>query len=113
MFLKQNFHAKRKNNPKLVYPGIRYAHKKKLNFLCKIFFSKFNLRLKKKQKILVQFKITWGNFKIFLLPLKNASHTIPIYRNCMISIFLTKKFNVYLVQYTELLKQENCSSKYR
>ena len=65
MFLKKDFLAKRKNNPKLVYPGIRYAHEKKLNFLCKKFFTKFDLRLKKKHETLAQFKITKGNFKIF------------------------------------------------
>ena len=55
---------KGKKNPILVYPGLRYTHKK-LNFACNIFFSKkvclntkINLRLKKPQK-----KVFWGNFK--------------------------------------------------
>ena len=49
--------------------------------------TKFDLRLKKKTK-----KFLGQNFKIFLCRhQKNASHTIPIYGNCMISIFFKKR----------------------
>ena len=61
-FWKKLWREKEKN-PILVYPGLRYTHKK-LNFACKFFFSKnvclntkINLRLKKKQKMF------GGNFK--------------------------------------------------
>ena len=52
----KSYEEKRKKNPILVYPGLRYTHKK-LNFACKIFFSKnvclntkINLRLEKKHE---------------------------------------------------------------
>ena len=35
----KNYAEKRKKNPMVVYPGLRYTHKK-LNFACKIFFFK-------------------------------------------------------------------------
>ena len=62
-FWKKNFFlCEKKKKPNLSYPGLRYAHKK-LIFACKNFFSKnvclrtkFDLRLKKKNKI------TWKNF---------------------------------------------------
>ena len=54
-FWKKLWREKEKN-PILVYPGLRYTHKK-LNFACKLFFSKnvclntkINLRLKKNTK---------------------------------------------------------------
>ena len=74
-FSKKVMKRKGKKNPILVYPGLRYTHKK-LNFACKIFFSKnvclntkINLRLEKKTQ-----KIFGGNFKflgkIFVVAIK-------------------------------------------
>ena len=56
--------------------------------------TKFDLRLKKKtKKFLGQiFKIT--SSKNASRHQKNASHTIPIYGNCMISIFFSKNENL-------------------
>ena len=52
----KSYEEKKKNNPILVYPGLRYTHKKKFQ---KCFLStKINLRLKKKDK-----QIFEGNFK--------------------------------------------------
>ena len=72
----------------LVYPGLRYTHKK-LNFACKIFFSKKCL-FEYENHFAVEKKKFGGNFKkknFCCRHQKNASHTISIYENCMISIF--------------------------
>ena len=55
--------------------------------------TKFDLQLKKKQKFF------WAKFSKLLKNFlcrhqKNASHTIPIYGNCMISIFFKKNENL-------------------
>ena len=98
-----------KKNPILVYPGLRYTHKK-LNFACKIFFfsknvclnTKINLQLEKKHK-----KFLGAISKILgRRHQKNASHTISIYGNCMTSVFFQKtklkksKFSVVAAQKT-------------
>ena len=50
-------------NPNFVYPGLRYTEKTKQNLHAKFFLEsicfskKFDLRLKKKQKVLGQFQI--------------------------------------------------------
>ena len=81
--------------PLLSYPGLSYANKK-LNFACKknffgksLFACKIRFAVEKKKKKL------WGNFqnylkKNFCVAIKNASHTISIYGNCMESIFFKK-----------------------
>ena len=91
-------------NSILLSPGLRYTHKK-LNFASNKIFLKnvclsthFDLRLKRKL----------GQF------LKNISHTISIFGNCMISKFFDKKFFFfYFVQYNFMPKQEKSSSKIR
>ena len=90
----------KEKNPILVYPGLRYTHKK-LKLHAKFFSknvclsTKIILRLKKTQKNF------GGNFKNTLKIFccrhqKNASHTISIYGNCMISIFFVKKFFFFI-----------------
>ena len=78
----------------------------KIKFCMQNFFSKKCLfeyenhfAVEKKQK-----KI-WGQFqkkKFCCRHQKNASHTISIYENCMISIFWQKIFLCYLVRYTKI-----------
>ena len=94
VFLKKVITRKGKN-PTLVYPKLRYAHQQ-LDFASKTFLennfglrTKFDLRLKK--NCLVQFQ-NYLEIEIFLSRhKKNASHTIAIYRSCMISIFSKRK----------------------
>ena len=74
------------------------SYTQKIKFCMQNFFSKkvclstkIILRLKRTQKKF------WDNFKNTLKKIccrhqKNARHTISIYGNCMISIFLTKNF---------------------
>ena len=49
---------KEKKNPILVYPGLRYKHKKLNFFLCKIFFFQKRLKLQKRLKRL-KLQINW------------------------------------------------------
>ena len=85
----KSYDEKGNKNPKLVYPGLRYTHKK-LNFACKFFFSKnvclntkINLRLKKHKKIF------GGNCKITF---KNFCRRHQ-YGNCMTSVFFSENKN--------------------
>ena len=94
----KSYEEKTEKNPILVYPGLRYTHKK-LNFACKIFFSKnvclitkIDLRLKKNTTNF------WGQFQKYLEKFcrrhqKNASHTISINGNCMTSVFFSENKN--------------------
>ena len=64
----------------LSYPWLRYAHKK-LNFACKkIFFWKMFVCV---QNSICSWKKIWSRHQ------KNASHTISLYGNFMVSIFYT------------------------
>ena len=100
-------------------------------FSCKIFFlknvclsTKFNLLSKKKlfgsffrkKNVWVNFKISfWVNFKFLGRHQKNASHTISLYENCMISTFLKKSFLFFIWYDTSnfMPKQEKISSEIR
>ena len=42
----KSYEEKTKENPLLVYPGLRYTHKK-LNFACKFFSQKFFVSVRK------------------------------------------------------------------
>ena len=86
---------KRKYKPILSYPGLRYAQKilnfaSKKNFEKCLFAYEIRFAVEKKTKIFLGqiFKLLE---KFFVSPSKNASHTIPIYGNCMISIFFKKR----------------------
>ena len=88
---------KEKKNPILVYPGLRYTHKK-LNFACKtLFFKNCLFEYENQFAIEKTQKNFGGNFKNNLSSKifcrrhqKNASHTISIYGNCMTSVCFQK-----------------------
>ena len=82
-----------------MYPGLRYAHKK--------------LKLSGKKKVTKEYKIRFAVEKKFFGLIsklfyckflcrhqKNASYTIFIYENCMLSIFSKSK--------TSVLSSQNC-----
>ena len=86
----------------LVYPGLQYAHKE-LNFGKRLFVYKNRFAVEKKfganSKLLG---------KIFVSPSKkNASHTISIFGNCMISIFFKKRKPRILITIFVLLESNN------
>ena len=89
-------------NSILVYPGLRYTHKK-LNFACKIIFFEKCLFVYENQFAVAKKlqKKFWGQIQKHFRHQKNASHTFSIYGNCMISIFRQKVFVFYSVRYTE------------
>ena len=98
-----------KKKPILVYPGLRYTHKK-LNFACKtFFFQKCLFEYENQFAVEKKHKNFEGNFKNFCRRhQKNASHTISIYGNCMTSVFFRKqklnKSNVSVVATQKTLK---------
>ena len=71
MFLKKVFGRKWKNSM-LVYPGLRYTHKKNKNFSCKIFFEKCSFARK------IRFPVNKSKNKDFraISSSKKASHAI-------------------------------------
>ena len=81
MFLTEVMKRKGNKNPILVYPGLRYTHKK-LNFACKIFFFKKCLfeyenqfAVENKHK-----KMFGGNFKNTSPSKKCYSYIFPIWK---------------------------------
>ena len=82
--------GEKEKNSTLVYPGLHYAHEN-LDFAC-IFFGKFlfehkiRFAVEKTKNFSGQFQRT-----ILCRYQKNASHTVSIYGNCMISIFFKKQ----------------------
>ena len=80
------------------------------NFLENVCLStNLDLRLKTKQKI-------WGNFKItrkkFCVAIKNnASHTIFIYGNCLMSAFSKRKQKLLFFHHQIILLESNSSRK--
>ena len=77
-----------KKNPKLSYPGLRYAHKK-LNLESKqIFFGKCLFAYKIRFALEKKTKKVWGKFSKLLGKIFDFC---VVYRNCMVSIFFSKK----------------------
>ena len=81
-FWKKLWREKEKN-PILVYPGLRYTHKK-LNFACKIFFKKCLFEYENQFAVEKKHKKFLGAISKKMLVIqkkskKNASHTISIY----------------------------------
>ena len=66
-----------------------------------------NVCLKTEKKVLKHFQIDSKSF--FLSPSKNASHSISIYRNCMISIFSQPKTSVFFI--TKLFYQNQTAEE--
>ena len=102
--------VKRKKKPKLLYPGLGYAHRN-INFACKKKFRKclfaYKIRFVVKKKFGGKFSKLLKKF--FVSPSKNANHTISIYGNCMESIFFKKNFkSVFFLSPVCLF---NCSQK--